>query len=83
MGVIFETYFIGCFLLAGTDLDMTELITMYSRLSLTQIYLGDQTLRCPVFVCLALHEQINISRQKKTTNEISFKYNPHNYLHEH
>ena len=32
-------------------------------------------LKCPVFVCLALHEQINMSRQMKTTNEICFKYN--------
>jgi hypothetical protein len=42
-----------------------------------------QTVQCPVFVYLVLHEQINISRQKKTTNETRFKYNPHNYLHEH
>ena len=42
----------------------------------------NQVVQCPVLVCLALHEEINISRQEKTTNEIRFKYNPHNYLHE-
>jgi hypothetical protein len=29
-----------------------------------------------------MHEQIIISRQYKTTNDIRFKYNPHNYLHD-
>ena len=44
--------------------------------------MSNQTDLCPVFVCLVLHEQIIISRQKKTTNEIRFKYNQHIYLHE-
>jgi hypothetical protein len=44
--------------------------------SLLSYFLYHQTVQCPVFVCLALHEQIDISRQTKTTNEICFKYNP-------
>jgi hypothetical protein len=53
-------------------------IIVSSFLSLFSMY--NQTVQCPVFVCLVLHEQINISRQKKPTNEIGFKYNPHDYL---
>ena len=55
-------------------------IIVSSFLSLFSIY--NQIVQCLVFVCLVLHEQINISRHKKPPNEIRFKYNPHDYLYE-